>query len=352
MEENKERNEINLTEHLFVYEDDPYKVMYKGRDGKGYWLKFITNAAASELLTPEERETVKQHRSLMNAIDSSPEELYNEEKVKEELGKIFPKYAEVFPISQTNPPQTEQKGADQSPQQPSLPDLPKSREEAMRRKLNTKDDQVMPETFVPKNTETFGAIQIGDMLITEQDIDQLSKIPKLLNRIYQNVMQEGTDYGVIPGAGDKPTLLKPGAELLRMAFNLRYESEMEVAIEDWEKGMFYYRVKSYFTNTQGQRIGTGVGSANSLESRYSNRWVFESEIPDGIDRASLKSQERTSKKGMKYRVYLIEADIHEKATLVNTLQKMAKKRSFVDGILSITGASRIFTQDIEDLKVS
>ncbi len=353
MNENKERTEIALTEHLFVFEDDPYKVMYRGRDGKPYWLKFISNAAASELLTPEERELLKQHRSLMNAIDSSPEELYNEEKVKEELGKIFPKYAEVFPISQTNPPQTEQKEADQPPQQPSLPDLPKSREEAMRRKLNTKEsDQVMPETNVPKNTETFGAIQIGDMLITEQDIDQLSKIPKLLNRIYQNVMQEGTDYGVIPGAGDKPTLLKPGAEMLRMAFNLRYESEMEVAIEDWEKGMFYYRVKSYFTNTQGQRIGTGVGSANSLESRYSNRWVFESEIPDGIDRASLKSQERTSKKGMKYRVYLIEADIHEKATLVNTLQKMAKKRSFVDGILSITGASRIFTQDIEDLKVS
>ena len=349
MEENKERTKIALTEHLFIFEDDPYKVMYRGRDGKPYWLKFISNAAASELLTPEERDMLKQHRSLMNAIDSSPEELYNEEKVKEELGKIFPKYAETFSAK----PQTEQKEADQSPQQPSLPDLPKSREEAMRRKLNTKEsDQVMPETNVPKNTETFGAIQIGDMLITEQDIDQLSKIPKLLNRIYQNVMQEGTDYGVIPGAGDKPTLLKPGAELLRMAFNLRYESEMEVAIEDWEKGMFYYRVKSYFTNTQGQRIGTGVGSANSLESRYSNRWVFESEIPDGIDRASLKSQERTSKKGMKYRVYLIEADIHEKATLVNTLQKMAKKRSFVDGILSITGASRIFTQDIEDLKVS
>ena len=343
MEENKERMEIALTEHLFIFEDDPYKVMYRGRDGKPYWLKFISNAAASELLSATERDMLKQHRSLMNAIDGD-QQAYNEEKVKEELGKIFPKYAETFSAK----PQTEQKEADQSP----LPDLPKSREEAMRRKLNTNDDQVMPETFVPKNTETFGAIQIGDMLITEQDIDQLSKIPKLLNRIYQNVMQEGTDYGVIPGAGDKPTLLKPGAELLRMAFNLRYESEMEVAIEDWEKGMFYYRVKSYFTNTQGQRIGTGVGSANSLESRYSNRWVFESEIPDGIDRASLKSQERTSKKGMKYRVYLIEADIHEKATLVNTLQKMAKKRSFVDGILSITGASRIFTQDIEDLKVS
>jgi len=138
--ENKERTEIALTEHLFIFEDDPYKVMYKGRDGKGYWLKFITNAAASELLTPEERETVKQHRSLMNAIDGDQQE-YNEEKVKAELGKIFPKYAEVFPISQT---EHEQKEADQSLQQPSLPDLPKSREEAEARKKAKSEFSVTP----------------------------------------------------------------------------------------------------------------------------------------------------------------------------------------------------------------
>ena len=208
-----------------------------------------------------------------------------------------------------------------------------------------------PAVPAPKVTEvqSFGVVQIGDMIISEQDIDQLSKIPRMLNRIYQNVMQEGTDYGVIPGAGDKPTLLKPGAEMLRMAFNLRYKTEIDTMVEDWDKGLFYYRIKTHFFNSKDQYIGTGIGSANSEESRYSNRWVFESDIPEGIDKASLKTQERTSKKGSKYKVYLIEADIHEKATLVNTLQKMAKKRSFVDGILSITGASRIFTQDVEDM---
>ena len=46
--------------------------------------------------------------------------------------------------------------------------------------------------------------------------------------------------------------------------------------------------------------------------------------------------------------YLVEARKDERATQINTLLKMAKKRSFVDGILSITGASRIFTQDVED----
>ena len=34
---------------------------------------------------------------------------------------------------------------------------------------------------------------------------------------------------------------------------------------------------------------------------------------------------------------------------LNTVLKMARKRSYVDAILSATGSSRIFTQDIEEL---
>ena len=252
---------------------------------------------------------------------------------------------------QTSKPATPTQSESPAPTPKATPEssglkVPKSPEEAMK----NKEKSITPTAPTnPVVNQSFGMIQIGDMSISEQDIDQLSTIPRMLNRIYQSVMQEGTDYGVIPGAGDKPTLLKPGAEMLRMAFNLRYKTEIDTSIEDWNKGMFYYRIKTHFSNSKDQYVGTGIGSANSEETRYSNRWVFESDIPEGIDKTSLKSQERLSKKGSKYKVYLIEADIHEKATLVNTLQKMAKKRSFVDGILSITGASRIFTQDVEDI---
>ena len=37
------------------------------------------------------------------------------------------------------------------------------------------------------------------------------------------------------------------------------------------------------------------------------------------------------------------------ADVANTVLKIGKKRSLVDGILTVTGASDIFTQDIEDL---
>jgi len=39
-------------------------------------------------------------------------------------------------------------------------------------------------------------------------------------------------------------------------------------------------------------------------------------------------------------------------TAINTVLKMAKKRAYVDAILTATHASGIFTQDMEDIAVS
>ncbi|MHB8361365.1 MAG: hypothetical protein ACYDAO_10710 [Thermoplasmataceae archaeon] len=201
---------------------------------------------------------------------------------------------------------------------------------------------------VPEHVEIFGVVQIGDMEISEAGLESLKKIPLMLNTIFRNIMQKGTDYDTIPGT-KSPTLLKPGAELLRMAFNLNFKTEIDSIIEDWTIGRFYYQARTHFYNKAGVYIGSGVGSANNEETKYSSRWVFESDIPEGVDKSSLKTKTKTSQYGKEYTVYLDVPMFSDKATLVNTLQKMAKKRSFVDGILSITGASRIFTQDVEDM---
>ena len=42
----------------------------------------------------------------------------------------------------------------------------------------------------------------------------------LIQEVMKSVMQDGQHYGVIPGAGNKPTLLKPGAEKLMLTFHL------------------------------------------------------------------------------------------------------------------------------------
>lgn len=215
-------------------------------------------------------------------------------------------------------------------------------------KEEPKQPPARQENKAPVQDEPIGLIQIGDMEISESVITSLKKIPGMLNSIFRNIMQKGTDYDTLPGT-NKPTLLKPGAEMLRMAFNLSYQAELETVMEDWDKGVFYYKVFTHFSNSKGQYVGTGIGSANSGETRYAIRWVYESDVPKDVDKATLKSRTKQGRNGP-YTQYAMPLSIDEKATLINTLQKMAKKRSFVDGILSITGASRIFTQDVEDMQ--
>jgi len=184
--------------------------------------------------------------------------------------------------------------------------------------------------------------------VPQEGMANLASLPQMLNHIFRSIMQSGTDYGVVPGT-EKPTLLKPGAELLRRAFGYTYTEE-ESGVEDLEKGIFFYKVKVHFFR-DGVEIGTGIGSCNNMETRYASRWVFDSDVPAGMEIAGLKYRDRDSRKtGKSYRQYLIEPSLNEKATQANTILKMAKKRAFVDGILSLTGASRIFTQDVEDLQ--
>ena len=171
-------------------------------------------------------------------------------------------------------------------------------------------------------------------------------------RRFQAVVQaeliKGHDYGTIPGT-DKPTLFKPGAEKLAKLLKCADKYEIEECKEDWEKPFFYYRIKCRLVLIGTDvLISEGIGSANSMEAKWRYRWVFESEIPEGVDKKSLRKRQGTSKKtGRKYTQYRIEnADIYDQ---VNTIQKVCKKRSLVDATLSAGRLSDLFTQDIEEI---
>jgi hypothetical protein len=164
-------------------------------------------------------------------------------------------------------------------------------------------------------------------------------------------MKEGSDYGVIPGT-DKPTLLKPGAEKLNNIYGLYSEVEIIEKIEEWDKPFFNYIVKAtIYSKRTGIKEAEGIGSCNSMESKYRYRWVFESEIPEeqkeGKD--SLKSKIiHSNKKNRDYKMFRIAND--DIFSLVNTFQKMASKRAYIDATLKATRTSEMFTQDLEDIK--
>ena len=160
----------------------------------------------------------------------------------------------------------------------------------------------------------------------------------------RNVLVDGSDYGVIPGTGDKPTLYKAGAEKLAAFFGLSIEMELVDKVEDWDGGFFYYRYRATATDRYG-RTASGEGSANSREAKYRWRNIKEREYDPEVHGPGRKIQ-----KSGRYGSYVVyQVENREPFDLVNTLQKMAQKRAYVQAVLLAVGASAFFTQDVEDL---
>jgi hypothetical protein len=132
-----------------------------------------------------------------------------------------------------------------------------------------------------------------------------------LESIIAKNLRAGVDYDTIPNCGRKPALLKAGAEHLAQIFKFKTTSEIVNRVEVFDKNFILYEVATKVYNASGEIIAVGLGSCNTLERKY---------IKQGL------------------------------AMSLNTVLKMARKRSYVDAILSATGTSRIFTQDIEELK--
>lgn len=130
----------------------------------------------------------------------------------------------------------------------------------------------------------------------------------IVHQAMSAVMKEGLHFGKIPGCSSKPVLLKPGAEVLAFAFQLMPKYEIQQTSLD--KGHREYLITCEISHRPtGGYVGQGIGSASTMEKKFSRG---------------------------------------NPADMYNTVLKMAKKRAFVDAILTCTAASDCFTQDIED----
>ena len=61
--------------------------------------------------------------------------------------------------------------------------------------------------------------------------------------VIQKNLKQDHDFGVIAGAGSKPTLLKPGGEKICMMFGLNPEYDFLERTEDYKNGFFAYNIK-------------------------------------------------------------------------------------------------------------
>jgi hypothetical protein len=174
-------------------------------------------------------------------------------------------------------------------------------------------------------------------------VQQLQSRMRTILDVMANVLEEGKDYGKIPGT-DKPTLYKPGAEKLMLTFEL---AAAEPHIDDLSTpDEIRYRVRVPIEGPDGRVLAVGIGEASSNEEKY--RWrrpVCDEEFaetPDHLRREKWFKgyQNKPASKGKQIRT--------SPADVANTILKMAHKRGFIHGTLLATGASSVFNQDLED----
>ena len=192
-------------------------------------------------------------------------------------------------------------------------------------------------------------------------LNELKTRANMVTNIKREIMRENVHWGKVPGCGDKPTLLKNGAELLCMAFKLAPDAKVEIA--DLGNGHREYTVTTTLTSiVTGTPIATGLGSCSTMESKYRYRGAelvntgkpVPQDYWDERDSALLGGKGFVAKKDEKGKWMIFSKGEKKEnpdiADVYNTVLKMASKRSLVDATLKATGGSCEFTQDIEDLQ--
>ena len=196
----------------------------------------------------------------------------------------------------------------------------------------------------------------------ELSVEELLARVQKVKDIQATAMKEGVHYGRVPGI-EKPSLFKPGAELLALAFRLAATFE---ATERFEGPHFLVRSKCILRHIPtGQIHGEGDGLCSSREAKHAWRRaprlclvcgkpkIIRSKFEDCgwvcFDKAGgCGAKFPADSPGIVNQVAgrVPNEDI---ADTYNTVLKMADKRAHVAAILFVTCASEVFTQDVEDM---
>lgn len=211
---------------------------------------------------------------------------------------------------------------------------------------------------------------IDNALSLEKIIQQRDLVMKIM----KSAMVEGTHYGKIPGCGEKPSLLLPGAQLLSTTFRL--VPSFTKTVTEPQTGHISVDFVCILTHDE-KKIAEGIGFCSSLESKYRYRnsaAVIEDtgeEVPkaywDDFNKdktLALKNlsqmfdgQKVSTKKidGI-WRVVILKGGGDGKVEnsnpidTFNTVLKIGKKRAHIDAVITATACNDLFTQDLEDIR--
>jgi hypothetical protein len=174
---------------------------------------------------------------------------------------------------------------------------------------------------------------------------QVAEVRQNINLIQEAMkatMKKDVHYGTLPGC-PKPSLYKAGAEVIMALFKLATDP---IVTDLSANGEIRYQVKVNVTTREGGFVGSGIGECSSGEEKYSWRAAVCDEeyaaTPENMRRIKFRKYKDSP-------VVQVQQVRVNPSDMANTILKMAKKRALIDAVLTATGASDIFSQDIEEL---
>lgn len=184
---------------------------------------------------------------------------------------------------------------------------------------------------------------------------------KELTELIKTALEEGRDYGKIPGT-NKATLLKPGAERIAVAFGCypRYtivESEVDHDRQVEYEDMEWRDTKDKPTKEVANRL---KAQGKGRWRKKNGDWVWQvpgeqvTRVVQGLYRYVIECQLVSRQTGAVMGSGIASCSsmepkyISRPRALENTVLKMSEKRALVAAVLNTFGLSDRFTQDLED----
>ncbi len=198
-------------------------------------------------------------------------------------------------------------------------------------------------TTVAENTHGTAIVEVPRAVVMLRPIaepGQIIAVQEETRAVIQKALTKGRDYGLIPGTGDKPTLLKPGAERIALAFGCVARFSVQSQEIDHDRIVNWVKKQKQWGSRKGQFLGWKEEAGVSL-GLY--RYVVRCDLVHrGTGEVIGSNLGACSTMESKY--------IDRPRDMENTVLKMAEKRALVATVLTTFGLSDQFTQDVEEIE--
>jgi len=184
--------------------------------------------------------------------------------------------------------------------------------------------------------------------VSPQSIQETVQSIALLQDMVKNVLVRGIDYGHIPGT-PQDSLWDPGASRIIGSFHCYCGQRRIIKLEDNAEKIVVCVEVPIISRSLQVEVGSGIGAASTLETKYKYRWVSKPQ-EWGYNEEAVKTLKTKKGKEEGRDVMLYRIPNPEHSELLNTILKMASKRAEVDAAESLPGVSSVLRQIFSESK--